>query len=205
MWRRLPSSPRAQPEPEWEPAWCSGTSGCPAFALGSSSVRRSPSRGAVCQGLFRNPLGDPGLVGGQRRRGARRESAPSCSAACCQPPLIGSVRGNWPSCPFAAFLGGWASVMVVSTRVSRAGAARSVATCFWPANRAGGTRRRGSRAYSLYIADDRQLRDLTFWGARLARRRDSWVEGPCRRPDHSPRRLALALSRPGALNGLAMW
>ena len=115
--------------------------------------------GAVMQGLFRNPLADPGIVGVGAGAGLGAVLAivlgsmlPASLAAITGPHLV----------PIAAFLGGWGSTLVlyrVSTRQGRT----SVATMLL-AGIAMGALAGALTGLMVYIADDQQLRDLTFWG-----------------------------------------
>jgi iron complex transport system permease protein len=115
--------------------------------------------GAVMQGLFRNPLADPGIVGVGAGAGLGAVLAivlgamlPASLAALTGPHLV----------PIAAFLGGWGSTLVlyrVSTRQGRT----SVATMLL-AGIAMGALAGALTGLMVYIADDQQLRDLTFWG-----------------------------------------
>jgi len=131
----------------------------PRLALGILVGAALAVSGAVMQGLFRNPLADPGLVGVSAGAGLGAIGA-IVLGGLLPAAVIGSV-GNW-LLPFAAFLGGWASVMVlyrVSTRRGRT----SVATMLL-AGIALGALAGAVSGILVYIADDRQLRDLTFWG-----------------------------------------
>ncbi|KPQ06496.1 MAG: ABC-type heme uptake system permease component HmuU [Rhodobacteraceae bacterium HLUCCA12] len=115
--------------------------------------------GAVMQGLFRNPLADPGIVGVGAGAGLGAVLAivlgsllPASLAALSGPHLV----------PIAAFLGGWGTTLVlyrVSTRQGRT----SVATMLL-AGIALGALAGALTGLMVYIADDQQLRDLTFWG-----------------------------------------
>jgi len=115
--------------------------------------------GAVMQGLFRNPLADPGIVGVGAGAGLGAVLAivlgamlPASVAAFTGPHLV----------PIAAFLGGWGSTLVlyrVSTRQGRT----SVATMLL-AGIAMGALAGALTGLMVFIADDQQLRDLTFWG-----------------------------------------
>lgn len=115
--------------------------------------------GAVMQGLFRNPLADPGLVG---------VSAGASLGAICAivlggalPPAIAAMTGFY-TVPLAAFLGGWGTTMLlyaVSTRHGRT----SVAVMLL-AGIALGALTGALSGLLVYKANDAQLRDLTFWG-----------------------------------------
>lgn len=115
--------------------------------------------GAVMQGLFRNPLADPGLVGVSAGAGLGAISAIVLGGLL--PVALAATVGT-ALVPVAAFLGGWASTLVlyrVSTRAGRT----SVATMLL-AGIALGALAGAVSGVLVYLADDRQLRDLTFWG-----------------------------------------
>ena len=115
--------------------------------------------GAVMQGLFRNPLADPGLVGVSAGAGLGAISA--IVLAALAPAWLALAVGD-QLVPVAAFFGGWASTLLlyrVSTRRGRT----SVATMLL-AGIALGALAGALSGILVYISDDRQLRDLTFWG-----------------------------------------
>lgn len=115
--------------------------------------------GAVMQGLFRNPLADPGLVGVSAGAGLGAISAIVLGAYL--PASISALFGNY-TVPFAAFIGGWGATILlyrVSTRHGRT----SVATMLL-AGIALGALAGALSGIMVYMADDAQLRDLTFWG-----------------------------------------
>ena len=115
--------------------------------------------GAVMQGLFRNPLADPGIVG----VGAGAGFGAICAIVLggFLPVALQAVLGSY-LVSGAAFLGGWWSTILlyrVSTRHGRT----SVATMLL-AGIALGALAGALSGLLVYMADDRQLRDLTFWG-----------------------------------------
>ena len=115
--------------------------------------------GAVMQGLFRNPLADPGIVGVTAGAGLGAVSAIVLGGIL--PLGVMSAIGFW-LVPLAAFLGCWTSTIVlyrVSTRRGRT----SVATMLL-AGIALGALAAALSGILVYMADDAQLRDLTFWG-----------------------------------------
>ncbi|WP_323769523.1 iron ABC transporter permease [Antarctobacter sp.] len=115
--------------------------------------------GATMQGLFRNPLADPGIVG--VGAGAGLGAVLAIVLGAFLPVWVQDLTGNQLT-PFAAFLGGWGTTLVlyrVSTRHGRT----SVATMLL-AGIALGALAGALSGILVYIADDRQLRDLTFWG-----------------------------------------
>ncbi|HBQ36123.1 MAG TPA: iron ABC transporter [Rhodobacteraceae bacterium] len=115
--------------------------------------------GAVMQGLFRNPLADPGLVGVSA--GAGLGAIIAIVLGGYLPLYLSEIFGYY-LVPFAAFIGGWGSTMIlyrVSTRHGRT----SVATMLL-AGIALGALAGALSGVLVYLADDAQLRDLTFWG-----------------------------------------
>lgn len=114
--------------------------------------------GAVLQGLFRNPLADPGLVGVSAGASLGAVSVIVLGAGVLSPlvMLLGAA-----ALPFAAFFGGLVTTLVlyrISTRQGRT----SVATMLL----AGIALSAMAMAFTgmlIFMADDRQLRDLTFW------------------------------------------
>lgn len=115
--------------------------------------------GAVMQGLFRNPLADPGLVG--VGAGAGLGAVLAIVLGGLAPVWVTQVFG-YHLVPVAAFLGGWASTLVLYRVATRSGRT-SVATMLL-AGIALGALAGAVTGVLVYIADDRQLRDLTFWG-----------------------------------------
>lgn len=115
--------------------------------------------GAVMQGLFRNPLADPGLVG---------VSAGAGLGAITMIVLGGTVMGPFVALadiyalPLAAFIGGLVTTMLLYRIATRRGQT-SVATMLL-AGIALGAMAGAFSGVLVYLADDRQLRDLTFWG-----------------------------------------
>jgi len=115
--------------------------------------------GALMQGLFRNPLADPGLVG--VGAGAGLGAVLAIVLGGLLPVGIASVIGLH-LVPFAAFLGGWGATILLYAVSSRQGRT-SVATMLL-AGIALGALAGAATGILIYLADDRQLRDLTFWG-----------------------------------------
>ncbi|SCB40961.1 iron complex transport system permease protein [Rhizobium miluonense] len=114
--------------------------------------------GAVMQGLFRNPLADPGLIG---------VSAGSSLGAVAMIVLGGSVLAPVAhifgifSLPIAAFVGGLITTILLYRIATRHGQT-SIATMLL-AGIALGSLALAATGILIYMADDRQLRDLTFW------------------------------------------
>jgi len=130
----------------------------PRTALGILVGAALAVSGALMQGLFRNPLADPGIVG---------VSAGAGLGAIAVIVLGGTVLGPVVSLfgiyalPLAAFSGGLATTLLLYRVATRRGQT-SIATMLL----AGIALAALSGALSgilVYLADDRQLRDLTFW------------------------------------------
>ncbi|MEM9350685.1 MAG: iron ABC transporter permease [Pseudomonadota bacterium] len=115
--------------------------------------------GAVMQGLFRNPLADPGLVGVGAGAGLGAISAIVLGSML--PLAFQSLIGNW-LVPFAAFAGGWLTTILLY-RVSTSNGRTSVAVMLL-AGIALGALTGALSGILVYNANDAQLRDLTFWG-----------------------------------------
>ncbi len=131
----------------------------PRLAMGALVGAALAVSGAVMQGLFRNPLADPGIVGVGAGAGLGAILAivlggllPLSLARLVGPHLV----------PIAAFLGGWVGTLLlykVATRHGRTSVATMLLAGIALAALAGAL-----SGVLVYIADDSQLRDLTFWG-----------------------------------------
>ncbi len=111
--------------------------------------------GALMQGLFRNPLADPGIVGVSAGAGLG-----AVVAIVLGPVLPIAVLGA-ALLPLAAFIGAWASMLIlyrVATRAGRTSVATMLLAGIALAALAG-----AASGLLVYHADDDQLRDLTFW------------------------------------------
>jgi iron complex transport system permease protein len=115
--------------------------------------------GAVMQGLFRNPLADPGLVGVSA--GAGFGAVAAIVLGGYLPVAVIALVGNY-LVPFAAFLGSWATTLLLYGIATRGGRT-SVATMLL-AGIALGALTGALTGLIVYYATDDQLRDLTFWG-----------------------------------------
>ncbi len=112
--------------------------------------------GAVLQGLFRNPLADPGIVG---------VSAGASLGAVCAIVLggalpVAALLGVW-LVPAAAFAGAWGATLLLFRIATRQGRT-SVATMLL-AGIALTALAMALTGLLVYMADDAQLRDFTFW------------------------------------------
>lgn len=114
--------------------------------------------GAMLQGMFRNPLADPGLIG---------VSSGAALAAVATIAFGNSLAGPWIgtfgpyALPVAAFVGGFATTLLLMATVSRQGS-----LSLGPLLLAGIAIAALNTALIGLIAfasDDRELRDLTLW------------------------------------------
>lgn len=114
--------------------------------------------GAVMQGLFRNPLADPGLVGVSAGSSLGAVAAIVLGQTLLLPltGLLGSL-----TLPLMAFFGGLATTWLLYQVATRQGRT-SVATMLL-AGIALSALAMAVTGILIFMADDRQLRDLTFW------------------------------------------
>ena len=110
------------------------------------------------QGLFRNPLADPGIVG--VGAGAGLGAVAAIVLGGLLPPTLAMLAGPH-LIPFAAFLGGWFATLIL-TRVAASGGQTAIATLLL-AGIALGAMAGAATGILTFVADDQQLRDLTFW------------------------------------------
>jgi iron complex transport system permease protein len=114
--------------------------------------------GAVMQGLFRNPLADPALVG---------VSSGGAFAAAAAIVFTDSRIGESlrfmqnELLPLAAFAGSLITTIILYSIASRAG--RTSIAIFLLAGLAIAAIANAGIGLLVFIADDRQLRDITFW------------------------------------------
>ena len=131
----------------------------PRLLLGTCVGGALAISGAVMQGLFRNPLADPGLIG--ISAGAGLGAIIAIVLGGIIPGFIASILGNY-LVVFFAFLGGWATTLILYSVATRRGQT-SVATMLL-AGIALGALAGAISGILVYKANDQQLRDLTFWG-----------------------------------------
>lgn len=114
--------------------------------------------GALMQGLFRNPLADPGLVGVSAGSGLA-----AATTIVLGDRLLGGLAMKLPFAvlPFGAFCGGLISTLTLYLIATRQGRT-SVATMLL-AGVALGALAGALTGVLAFVSDDRQLRDLTFW------------------------------------------
>ena len=114
--------------------------------------------GALMQGLFRNPLADPGLVGVSSGAGL----AAAATIVLGDRFLAGTMmKLPFAALPFGAFCGGLITTLALYL-ISTRGGRTSVATMLL-AGVALGAMAGALTGLLSFISDDRQLRDLTFW------------------------------------------
>lgn len=111
------------------------------------------SAGSALQALFRNPLADPGLIG------ISSGAALGATTLIVLGPVIGAVSLGW--LPLAAFIG----ALFVATLVYRLAAARGrlALPLLLLAGIAINALAGAAIGLLTYLADDAQLRSLTFW------------------------------------------
>lgn len=131
----------------------------PRLALGIIVGASLAVSGAVMQGLFRNPLADPGLVGVGAGAGLGAITAIVLGGLL---PLALQEAFGFYLVPLAAFFGGWATTMLLY-RISTSRGRTSVAVMLLGGIALGALAGAVSGVL-IYMANDAQLRDLTFWG-----------------------------------------
>ncbi|MBS7542859.1 FecCD family ABC transporter permease [Ancylobacter oerskovii] len=135
----------------------------PRTLMGLMVGAATATAGAVMQGIFRNPLADPGLIG---------VSSGAALAAVLWIVLGASLTAALPAAglpaflgefglPAAAFAGALLVTMVLHVVATREGRT-SVATLLF-AGIAFGAMAGAGTGILVFIASDQQLRDLTFW------------------------------------------
>jgi iron complex transport system permease protein len=131
----------------------------PRLAMGLLIGAALAVSGVLMQGLFRNPLADPGIVGVGAGAGLGAVSAIVLGSYL--PVALAAAVGQW-LVPVAAFLGSW-TVTLILYRLGTSGGQTSVATLLL-AGIAIGALGSAITGILIYKADDAQLRSLTFWG-----------------------------------------
>ena len=130
----------------------------PRMLLGAAVGAALAASGAVMQGLFRNPLADPGLIGVSSGAGFAAALAIVLGGQ-----LLPASVNKLPFeiLPIAAFVGALTATFMLYVVASRGGrtsmAIMLLAGIAFAALAGAGT------GWLSYISDDRQLRDLTFW------------------------------------------
>lgn len=114
--------------------------------------------GAVMQGLFRNPLADPGIVGVSSGAGLAAALWIVLGAATLGP-LLGPVAGL--GLPAAAFLGGLVMTGVLQAVSTRGGRTSVVLVLLAGIALTGFTS--AMTGLLIFVSSDQELRDFTFW------------------------------------------
>ncbi len=114
--------------------------------------------GTLMQGLFRNPLADPALIGVSAGAGF---AAASVIVAGDRVLAETGLRLPFGALPVAAFFGALAATSLVYRLSTREGHT-SIATALLTGLALGALASAGT-GLLVYAADDRQLRDITFW------------------------------------------
>lgn len=114
--------------------------------------------GAVMQGLFRNPLADPALVGV-----ASGGALAAAAVIVTGDRLLGGQNGELPAgfLPLAAFGGALGATSILYRIATRRG--RTSMAVFLLAGLAVAALANAGLGLLVLLADDRQLRDVTFW------------------------------------------
>lgn len=115
--------------------------------------------GLLMQGLFRNPLADPGLVGVSSGSALGAVGMIVLGSSLLGP--VSQALGIW-ALPAAAFIGGLCTTAILYRVATRSGQT-AIATMLL-AGIAIGALAGALSGVLVYIASDSQLRDLTFWG-----------------------------------------
>ncbi|AKO95431.1 ABC-type Fe3+-siderophore transport system, permease component [Marinovum algicola DG 898] len=130
----------------------------PRLAMGLLVGAALATSGAVMQGLFRNPLADPGIVG--VTAGGMLGAILAIVLGGLLPAALRALTGAY-LVPCAAFVASWATTILlyrVSTRAGRTSVATMLLAGIALTALAGAL-----AGVLIYKADDQQLRDLTFW------------------------------------------
>lgn len=130
----------------------------PRLVLGLAVGAALAVSGALLQGLFRNPLADPGIVG--IGAGAGLGAITAIVLGGMLPPALALWLGP-ALIPAAAFLGGWAATLTLYRIATTSG--RTDVTTMLLAGIAMAALAGAASGVLVYLADDQQLRDLTFW------------------------------------------
>jgi iron complex transport system permease protein len=130
----------------------------PRIAIACMTGALLAAAGAIMQGLFRNPLAEPGLIGVSA--GAALAAAITIVAGEKLASAFG-FRLPFEVLPVAAFLGALMATTLLARFATREGRT-SVATLLL-AGIAVGAIAQAAIGLLIFLADDRQLRDITFW------------------------------------------
>lgn len=114
--------------------------------------------GAVLQGLFRNPLADPGIVGVSA--GAGLGAISSIVLGSSLPSAFAVFFGTHLT-PVCAFFGAWCTILLLYSVATRHG--RTSVSTMLLGGIALGALAAALVGVLIYVADDQQLRELNFW------------------------------------------
>ncbi|RFC63657.1 iron ABC transporter permease [Fulvimarina endophytica] len=114
--------------------------------------------GAVMQGLFRNPLADPGLIGISSGAALAAVATIVLSGGILAP--FAAITGIY-ALPIAAFCGGLLTTLLIYRIGTRSG--RSSMGLILLAGIAIAALGGALTGFLLYLSNDQQLRDITFW------------------------------------------
>lgn len=114
--------------------------------------------GAIMQGLFRNPLADPGLIGVSSGASLGAVSA-IVIGGLLPATILNSVGGLLV--PVAAFIGGWGCMLILYKIATRQG--RTSVAVMLLAGLALSAFAAALSGLLIYFSNDSQLRNLTFW------------------------------------------
>ncbi|OYW32076.1 MAG: iron ABC transporter, partial [Azorhizobium sp. 12-66-6] len=130
----------------------------PRAVLGALVGAGTAAAGAIMQGVFRNPLADPGLIG---------VSPGAALSAVAWIVLGGSAAGLLPpeartlGLPLAAFAGGLATTLLISRLAMREGYT-SMATLLFAGLALGALASAGTGVL-VFMASEQQSREFLFW------------------------------------------
>lgn len=116
------------------------------------------SAGAIMQGLFRNPLADPGLVGVSSGAGL---AVAATIVGADRLGFASSGRLAFDALPLTAFAGALITTIALYRIATHAG--RTSVVTFLLGGIAIAALANAGTGLLVFLADDRQLRDITFW------------------------------------------
>ncbi|HVJ54021.1 MAG TPA: iron ABC transporter permease [Aliidongia sp.] len=130
----------------------------PRAVLGALVGAALGASGAVMQGLFRNPLADPGMIGVSA--GAALAAVATIVLGDGVLAFVVAPLGRW-AVPLAGLAGGFGMTALLYAFATRAG--MTSVTTILLGGVALGALAGAFTGMLVFIANDRQLRDLTFW------------------------------------------
>ena len=130
----------------------------PRVLLGITAGASLGVAGATMQGFFRNPLADPGLIGVSAGGALAAVGVIVLGSAALA--SVTAALGTF-ALPIAAFLGSLIIVLLIYRLASQDG--RVIVATMLLAGVAANALASSGIGYLTFLADDTQLRDLTFW------------------------------------------